>query len=260
VSATARRAPPAVASADGGHAIPVYQRIRDALRARIEDGKYQAGDRLPSESELVEEFSVARMTVRHALAQLVFENLIVRSPGRGSYVAPRRQAVATIDSASQMSFEEQISAQGRTPTLKLLAFERTPASPEVADRMQLPRGAHVYRLERLRFVDEELTGLEIRHIVEDIGKRISRSDVKATSTFDLLEAALKEPLDTVDVSMFAAAADREIAAKLKIRRGAPILVREHIALDSRKRIVLFGHSIYRGNLRFQHVFRRSASA
>ncbi len=241
-------------------ATPIYQRIRDALRVRIESGKYREGDRLPSESELVEEFSVARMTVRHALAQLVFENLIVRSPGHGSYVAPRKRGVATIDSASRMSFEEQMSAQGRTPALKLLAFERTMASPEVADRLHIPRGEHVWRLERLRFVDEALTGLEIRHIVDDVGKRIPRAGVRTTSTFDLLETALKEPLDTVDVSMFAAAADRDIAAKLKVRRGAPILVREHIALDSRQRIVLFGHSIYRGDLRFQHVFRRSARA
>ena len=241
-------------------ATPIYRRIGDALRDQIETGKYREGDRLPSESELVEEFSAARMTVRHALAQLVFENLIVRSPGRGSYVAPRKQGVATIDSSSQMSFEEQMSAQGRTPTLKLLAFEKTLAPPEVADRLHIPRGEHVYRLERLRFVDEELTGLEIRHIVEEVGKRIPRSSIRTSATFDLLEAALKAPLDTVDVSMFAAAADREIAAKLKIRRGAPILVREHTALDSRQRIVLFGHSIYRGHLRFQHVIRRSGPA
>jgi GntR family transcriptional regulator len=245
---------------DTRQAVPIYQRIRDALREQIESGKYREGDRLPSESELVEEFNAARMTVRHALALLVFENLIVRSPGRGSFVAPRRQGAATIDSASPMSFEEQMSAQGRTPTLELLGFKRIAASAEVAERLQVQRGAPVWRLERLRFVDEELTGLEIRHIVDSVGKRIPKVDVQARSTFDLLEEALREPLDTVDVAMFAAAADREIAAKLGIKRGAPILVREHVALDSARRIVLFGHSIYRGNLRFRHVFRRSARA
>lgn len=242
------------------HATPIYQRIRDALREQIESGRYREGDRLPSESELVEEFGAARMTVRHALALLVFENLIVRSPGRGSYVAPRREGAATIDSASPMSFEEQMSAQGRTPALKLLGFRRIAATAEVADRLRIAHGDPVYRLERLRFVDEELTGLEIRHIIDAVGKRIAKRDVEATSTFHLLEAVLKEPLDTVDVAMFAAAADREIAAKLKVRRGAPILVREHIALDSNQRVVLFGHSIYRGELRFRHVFRRSAGA
>ncbi|MCW2493297.1 MAG: hypothetical protein JWN47_2661, partial [Frankiales bacterium] len=80
------------------------------------------------------------------------------------------------------------------------------------------------------------------------------------STFDLMEAALKAPLDTVDVSMFAGSADREVSTKLKVRRGAPILVREHTALDGNGRIILFGHSIYRGDLRFRHTFRRAALA
>lgn len=246
-----------MSTADPRHAVPIYQRIRDALREQIESGKYREGDRLPSESELVEEFDAARMTVRHALTLLVFENLIVRSPGRGSFVAPRRAGGATIDSASSMSFEEQMSAQGRTPALKLLGFERIKAPPEVADRLKVARGEYAWRLERLRFVDDELTGLEIRHIVDEVGKRIPKRDVQDRSTFDLLEAVLKAPLDTVDVAMFAAAADREIAAKLKVRRGAPILVREHIALDGNQRVVLFGHSIYRGNLRFRHLYRRS---
>jgi DNA-binding GntR family transcriptional regulator len=60
--------------------------------------------------------------------------------------------------------------------------------------------------------------------------------------------------------MFAAAADREISSKLKVRRGAPVLVREHTALDGNGRIVLFGHSIYRADLRFRHMFRRAALA
>ncbi|HET7730704.1 MAG TPA: GntR family transcriptional regulator [Usitatibacter sp.] len=256
MSALARKARPA----EPAGATPAYQRIRDALRRRIDAGEYREGDRLPSESELVEEFSVARMTVRQALAQLVFESLIVRSPGRGSYVAPRKARGATIDSASPMSFEEQMSAQGRTPALKLLAFERTRALPEVARRLKVPRGAYVWRLERLRYVDDQLTGLEIRHIVDELGKRMPRAGIERTSTFDLLEAALGGPLDTVDVSMFAAAADAGVAAKLGIRRGAPILVREHVALDAGGRVVLYGHSIYRGELRFQHVFRRSTPA
>ena len=246
-------------SAVAGEAVPIYRRIRDALRRRIESGRYREGDRLPSESELVEEFGAARMTVRHALGLLVQDHLVVRSAGRGTFVAPRRQE-ASIDSASSMSFEEQISAQGRTPALKLLGFKRIAATAEVARRLGIAAGDPVYRLERLRFVDEDLTGLEIRHIVDDIGRRIPKADTAARSTFELLEAALQQPLDTVDVAMYAAAADAGIAGKLKVRRGAPVLVREHVALDSARRVVLYGHSIYRGDLRFRHVYRRSARA
>ena len=240
-------------------AVPIYQRIRDTVRERIESGQYKEGDRLPSESALVDEFRVARMTVRQALAQLVFENLIVRQAGMGSFVAAKKKIVTELDADSRLSFEEQVSAQGRTPALKLLSFGRVPASPEVADRLNLAPGEPIYCLERLRYVDDQLIGLEIRHFIAEVGDRIPMQSIKTMPTFDLLEAALGEPLQTIDVSMFAATANKEIGEKLSVRRGAAILVRDHVVLDSRDRIVLYGNSIYRGNLRFRHVFRRGRS-
>lgn len=242
--------------ADKPQSIPAYQRIRNALRARIESGEYREGDRLPPESELVEEFGVARMTVRQALAQLVFENLIVRQAGLGTFVAAQRNVVASIDAASHLSFEEQVSAQGQVPELKLLGFGTMPATPEVAERLAIAASEEVYCLERLRYVDDQLIGLEIRYVIEPVGRRIPRDRIRTMPTFGLLEIALGRPLDTVDVSMFATSATAETAAKLKLRRGAPILVREHIGLDAGGRVVLFGNSIYRGNLRFRNVFRR----
>ncbi|WIM72004.1 GntR family transcriptional regulator [Corynebacterium suedekumii] len=65
-----------------------YLVIADELRARIERGDLTAGDKLPAERELVEEFHVARMTVRHALDILQLEGLIDRRRGRtgGTFV------------------------------------------------------------------------------------------------------------------------------------------------------------------------------
>jgi GntR family transcriptional regulator len=238
---------------------PIYQRIRDALRERIANGEYSEGDRLPSESELIKEFGVARMTVRQALAQLVFENLIVRQAGIGSFVAAKQRIDAPMDSTSEQSFEELISAQGRTPALKLLKFEKIVATPEAALSLQIPQDSAVYCLERLRYVDQQLIGLEIRYLREDVGERVRASDLNTLPTFALVEAVLNEPIGTIDVSMFSAAASKELAAKLRIRRGAPILVREHVALDSAGRPILCGNSIYRGNLRFRYVYRRPRS-
>jgi GntR family transcriptional regulator len=196
------------------------------------------------------------MTVRQALAQLVFENLIVRQTGVGSFVAAKRRIEAPMDSASEQSFEEMVSAQGGTPSLKLLGFEKVPAIPEAALRLNIAENAPVYRLERLRYVDQELVGMEIRHLRADVGERIPEADLHTHTTFALVEAAIGEPIDVIDVEMFAAAADAGIARKLGLRRGAPILVREHVALDSAGRVVLYGNSIYRGNLRFHYAYRR----
>lgn len=65
---------------------PQYVRIGDVLRDRIREGHYGIGTLLPTESELCEEFSISRHTVREALRRLCEEGLIERKQGSGSRV------------------------------------------------------------------------------------------------------------------------------------------------------------------------------
>jgi GntR family transcriptional regulator len=67
--------------------LPPYRQIADILRRRIESGQYQPDTRIPTESELIEAFEVARTTARRAIAVLREEGLIYTVPQRGSYVA-----------------------------------------------------------------------------------------------------------------------------------------------------------------------------
>ncbi|WP_238650410.1 GntR family transcriptional regulator [Paenibacillus piscarius] len=67
--------------------MPMYEKIFQTLRERINKNEYKAGERVPSEKELCSEFGVSRITSKKALKMLADENLIVRQPGRGSFVA-----------------------------------------------------------------------------------------------------------------------------------------------------------------------------
>lgn len=66
--------------------VPPYQQIAEILRRRIRAGRYRPDTRIPTESELVEEFEVARTTARRAVSALREEGLIYTVPNRGSYV------------------------------------------------------------------------------------------------------------------------------------------------------------------------------
>ncbi|QBI54946.1 winged helix-turn-helix domain-containing protein [Streptomonospora litoralis] len=65
---------------------PLHKQIAGIMRRRIQDGTYRPNQRVPSESELCDEFDVSRRTVRAAYAILAEEELIVTSPGRGTFV------------------------------------------------------------------------------------------------------------------------------------------------------------------------------
>lgn len=67
----------------------VYKQIADHLRVKIVSGELAPGKQLPSESNLVEQYDVSRVTARRALAILAGEGLTVSEHGRGVFVRPR---------------------------------------------------------------------------------------------------------------------------------------------------------------------------
>lgn len=68
---------------------PKYRMIADSLRDGILAGEYRAGNRLPSETELVRRFGVSRMTIVKAIKELQQVGLVTRRVGSGTYVAAR---------------------------------------------------------------------------------------------------------------------------------------------------------------------------
>lgn len=81
---------PARETVDPQSATPVYMQVADILRARIESGQLIPDRPVPSESQLQQEFGVARGTARKAIAVLREQGLVVTVKGRGSYVSPAR--------------------------------------------------------------------------------------------------------------------------------------------------------------------------
>ena len=62
--------------------IPIFNQLRDAIL----DGTFKVGDKLPSEKELCQMFSVSRVPVREALCALELNGLVESNQGQGVYV------------------------------------------------------------------------------------------------------------------------------------------------------------------------------
>ena len=67
--------------------IKLYEEVANLIRDRIAAEQWKAGDRLPSETELAQEFDVSRSTVREAIRSLQLAGLLRSRAGAGTYVA-----------------------------------------------------------------------------------------------------------------------------------------------------------------------------
>jgi GntR family transcriptional regulator len=70
--------------------VPNYFRLESHLRESIRNGDLKPGNAIPPESHLCQQYSVSRTTVRQARSRLLYDDLIVRHRGRGSFVAEPR--------------------------------------------------------------------------------------------------------------------------------------------------------------------------
>ncbi|MCG8684921.1 MAG: GntR family transcriptional regulator, partial [Desulfobacterales bacterium] len=64
---------------------PKYVTVKNALLRRFDEQRYQDGQKLPTEFELMEELSVSRTTVRQAIGGLEEDGVVERRHGSGTY-------------------------------------------------------------------------------------------------------------------------------------------------------------------------------
>ena len=85
---------------------PRYMQILNVLSQRVETGQYPLEERLPTESELCDEFGASRFTVREALRRLVDHGMVQRRQGAGSIVvaaSPKARYVHSLSSLADLS-------------------------------------------------------------------------------------------------------------------------------------------------------------
>jgi GntR family histidine utilization transcriptional repressor len=102
-------------------ALALYEQVKDFIVRRIQDGSWRAGDRLPSESELVAQFGISRMTVNRALRELTEQGRIVRVAGVGSFVAEDKPQSTLLQIANLAS---EIRQRGHDYRCDVLAVRR----------------------------------------------------------------------------------------------------------------------------------------
>lgn len=68
---------------------PLYLQLAAEFRRLIDSGVWAVGQQIPSLEELIAQYQVSRMTLRHALGVLETDGMITRARGKGTFVQKR---------------------------------------------------------------------------------------------------------------------------------------------------------------------------
>ncbi len=221
--------------------VPHYRRIEQALRERI--AVLRPGDELPSDAELCAEFRVSRMTARNAMQRLAEEGLLVRRPGRGSFVA---EAPAHRRATRLMTFSHEMRRLGRKPASQLLGREIRPATAAEARDLALAPGELVVAVTRLRLADDEPLAIESAVLDRRVAPAVMGADLATGSLHDALTQggfSLRRGTATIR----AESATREDARHLGIGVGDALLVERRVILDGQARPIEATESRYPGH-------------
>ena len=198
---------------------PAWQRIRQHLLDRIHAGEWGEGDRIPSETELCEQFDVARMTVSRALNELVAEQVLTRVKGSGTFVAPTRYQSTLVEIRN---IADEIAARGHQHSARVLVLEALRANEELAAVMDVPPGERLFHSRILHCENNSPLQFEERWVNPTIVPDYLQQDFsQITPNAYLMRVA---PLERVAFAIEARQPDAAIRRQLDMGAHEPCLL------------------------------------
>lgn len=197
---------------------PRYTVIKNHIIGRIESRTWKAGDRVPSENELAEEFSVSRMTSRRALQELGEEGILVRTQGLGSFVADARPMSSLVDIRS---IDEEILARGHAHRCEVHQLLKVSADSHTALLLGLKKGDPVYHSVLLHWENDRPLQIEERHVNPRFAPEYLDQDFTRRTPSQYLSGI--SPLTEADQVIEAVCVDADMADTLRIKRREPCL-------------------------------------
>lgn len=217
-----------------------YEVVAAGIRATIADS-LKPNDALPSERELMEIYSVSRMTVRAAISRLADEGLVYNVHGSGTYVgSPDLFAKAP----KLTSFTEDMVSRGYEPSSRVLEVSRPSAPANVASILRIEPAAECTKIRRLRLADGNPMALETVYLPGDV---LPMEFFNARSSLYGQLAERGYEIYRAEQEIHAVTLDSDSSALLGVPEGAAALEIDRVATDRRGLPIEFARTIYRGD-------------
>ncbi len=118
-----------------------YQQVKAFIKTRITSGAWKPGDAVPSETALMAQFGISRMTVNRALRELALEGMVTRIQGSGTRVAELHRISSRL---TIRDIKDEVQERGHTHTSCVLLIATEKAAAPLAKTLGLRAGSKVF--------------------------------------------------------------------------------------------------------------------
>ena len=208
---------------------PIYQAVYDTLKRDILSGQYKVGEKLPSESEMIDMFNVSRTTVRKAVSILADDGFVSIRQGRGTIVID----YTIKQNYNRMnSFTETLRSMGYHVAVKNLSISRVRAQGDVAKALGIEPGSELVCIQRIPLADGRPAAIITNYIPAEYVSNIQQHEKEIVSLYRFLENRYNLVIDMAHDIITARAATFEQACALDCMVGAPMLYTRRICYSN----------------------------
>ncbi|GAC14720.1 GntR family transcriptional regulator, histidine utilization repressor [Aliiglaciecola lipolytica E3] len=199
------------------------------------------GDKVPSENQLAEQFSVSRMTARRALTDLVNEGILLRSQGLGTFVSDHRPMSSMLEITS---IDDEIMKRGHQYSNRVLTQKQLLASAPQARMLGVEVNELIYSTKIVHLENNVPIQLENRLVNPSYAPQYIDQDFSSITANRYLNKVA--PLTEADHVVEAIVPTQEISDALEVTLQQPCLLVSRRTFSA-KGIVSFANLYHPGN-------------
>lgn len=204
-----------------------YEIIAEDLRQKIRSGELEKNSALPFEYELCKEYNCSKQTMKKALEQLVFEGLIYRQRGKGTFVKSSFELDSYEKAESYLNGQTRSIGKNDTITNQIILFEVVNPAAEVAEILNISTENFVYHFKKLRVVSNEKSVIIESFVPITTIPGLTKNDITG-SFFNYVENTLNLKIKSVHKKITVGKSDEECQKYMSLEKNDPIAIVEGI--------------------------------
>lgn len=208
----------------------LYIKVKEEILRQILAKRWQAGDLLPNEFELADEFGVSQGTLRKALNILTRENVLIRRQGKGTYVS----------ASGAMRFFRYKAVNGTAEIIESerLSVERMPTPTDIQDHFGADN-SHCFRVDRMRHLDGGGKLYEQVHVPCELFPQLEENPSINRFLYQYYESEYGIPVLKALNRLRAGFPDADCQNYLGIQGDTPVLCLDHIVYSLTEQVIEF---------------------